>query len=1003
MRPNAAVCVLLAGVSLALCRRTAAHHGSAVIGQGLGAVVAAIGTLTVAESLTATDWGIDRLFYFRPLACDADVRMPLITALAFVLFGLALTLQHRGRAPGTSDVLASGTALLTSIPLLGFFYGASAVQAGGRFAVMTPGATVSFTLLCAGFLSYPERRRSTLLGASSPESVAVRRLLLGIFLWPAIGGWALVAGVRVGLYDVAFGTAVLVTLGFAAFAAVILRGARDLDNVRRAREEAELQFRDLIEFSPDGILAVDRNGLIRLANTTAENLFGYPRAELIGQSLETLLPTRFRARHAAHRITYQEQPRLRRMGERLDLWALRKDGTEFPVDVNLGPMQNRGEPTVIAIMRDVTERHEAERALRESEQRYRTLVQNIDEIVYMVEVTGALLAGRVIFVSDRAERTTGYAARNFLENPQLWNSLIHPDDVSSVASLTSRMLRDRTAVTRRYRVRHRQTDRYRWVEDRVVPQVQPDDEHVMLFGVAHDITETVQAEETLKRSEERYREIFMNDLTGAYVATPAGKLIACNPAFASMFGFASVEEALRMDLASIYDSPGDRQDFLAALRAARRIENREVEYRRPDGKPLHTIQNVVGLFDEGGDLIEIRGYLIDTTQRKHLEDQLRQAQKMEAVGQLAGGIAHDFNNLLTAILGYSSLLLERLALSDPADLREDVEEIDKAGKCAADLTQQLLAFSRKQIIQPTVLNLNAVLASVETMLRRVIREDIEFLTVLDPDLGQVRADASQIEQVLMNLVVNARDALPGGGKLTIETANVELDEAYARAHVSVVPGRYVMLAVSDNGMGMTPEIQARLFEPFFTTKPKGHGTGLGLAMVYGIVKQSGGNIWVYSEPEKGTTFKVYLPRVDEPPGEAESPGQAEEILKGSETVLLAEDEDTVRALARQVLTRHGYTVLEARNGEDALRVAAEHTGSVHLLLTDVIMPEMNGRLLARRLAAQHPHSKVLYMSGYTDNAIVHDGVLAAGIALLQKPFTPRALMRAVRKVLDTPP
>jgi signal transduction histidine kinase/HAMP domain-containing protein len=381
-----------------------------------------------------------------------------------------------------------------------------------------------------------------------------------------------------------------------------------------------------------------------------------------------------------------------------------------------------------------------------------------------------------------------------------------------------------------------------------------------------------------------------------------------------------------------------------------------------------------------------------------LQEQLRQSQKMEAVGRLAGGIAHDFNNLLTVIQGYSQLSLMNLKDSDP--LKGNIEEVKKASDRAAELTRQLLAFGRRQIMEIRVLDLNTVLQNLDKMLRRVIGEDIELVTLLSEDLGRVKTDPGQIEQVIMNLVVNARDAMPDGGKLTIETANVDLDEAYARRHVAVVPGQYVMLSVSDMGVGMAPEVKGRIFEPFFTTKEQGKGTGLGLSTVYGIVKQSGGNIWVYSEPGKGTAFKIYLPRVDEPIEEVKEDGVKEGLPRGSETILVVEDEEEVRKLVTRILRKQGYEVLETSNGDEALMVFKKWGRSVHLLMTDVVMPGMSGRALADRLASFQPKMKVLYMSGYTDNAIVHHGILGKGMKYIQKPFTVDGLAKKVREVLD---
>jgi two-component system cell cycle sensor histidine kinase/response regulator CckA len=389
---------------------------------------------------------------------------------------------------------------------------------------------------------------------------------------------------------------------------------------------------------------------------------------------------------------------------------------------------------------------------------------------------------------------------------------------------------------------------------------------------------------------------------------------------------------------------------------------------------------------------------LDVTERKQLEAQLRQAQKMEAVGRLAGGIAHDFNNLLMVIQGYTELLLERLIPNDP--LRRNAEQIHDASDRAAGLTRQLLAFSRNQLLAPKVLDLQLVVTDMEKMLRRLIGEDIDLATITQPGLWSVKADRSQLEQVILNLAVNARDAMPRGGKLTIETANVDLDNSYARQHPIVTPGPYVMLAVTDTGVGMDAETQAHVFEPFFTTKEKGKGTGLGLATVYGVVKQSGGYVWVYSEEEHGTTFKIYLPRADAA-AIAEKRSEAKQRpIRGSETILLVEDERGVRELAREHLESNGYTVLQAGNGQQALDLAAKHSGRIHLLLTDVVMPGMSGRELAEQMQGLRPGIKILYMSGYTDQAIVHHGILAADTLLLQKPFTLHALVGKLREALE---
>jgi PAS domain S-box-containing protein len=517
-----------------------------------------------------------------------------------------------------------------------------------------------------------------------------------------------------------------------------------------------------------------------------------------------------------------------------------------------------------------------------------------------------------------------------------------------------------------------------------------------------DVTERRRVEQALREGEERYRQLFESHPHPMWVYdVETLRFLAVNDAAIKHYGY-SREEFLSMTIKDIRPP----EEVPALLRAVAhdpgQVSPRGVwKHRKKDGTNADVeISSHDLVFAERAARLVLA---VDVTQRHHAEqalreseDRLRQSQKMEAVGQLAGGVAHDFNNLLMVITGYSDQLLARLPAADP--LRHKVEQIRKAGDRAASLTRQLLAFSRKQVIEPKVLDLNAVVAGIEKMLRRLIGEDIDIVTLPGRELGRVRADPGQVEQLIMNLVVNSRDAMPQGGRLSLETANVDVATSAASGHDGVDPGRYVVLTIADTGSGMDRDTLSRAFEPFFTTKEPGKGTGLGLATVYGIVQQSGGHIRAESEPERGTTFRIYLPRVDEAPEVRVDPtGPAP---PGRETLLLVEDDPAVRELVRELLTDSGYTVLEARHAGEALEIAERYQGAIHLLVTDVVMPQMNGAELARRLVTVRPGLPVLYMSGYTDDLIAQRGVLSEGTVLLEKPFTPDALSRKIREALE---
>ena len=507
-----------------------------------------------------------------------------------------------------------------------------------------------------------------------------------------------------------------------------------------------------------------------------------------------------------------------------------------------------------------------------------------------------------------------------------------------------------------------------------------------------------RAEAALREAEAGYSTLVEQAPVGIYRSNPAGRFLSANRALARILGYDSPAELLGLDMTrDVYADPAERQRLLDRdSYTEREYDEVEATWKRKDGRRLTVQLSVRAVRDGSGGVEYYETFVRDVTEQRRLEGQLLQAQKMEAVGRLAGGVAHDFNNLLTVILSYSDLLLEDLPPEIPD--RADVAEIRKAAVAASSLTRQLLAFSRQQVLEPRVLDVNTVVASTEKLLTRLLGEDVSLTTTLAAALGAVKVDPGQLEQIIMNLAVNARDAMPRGGRLSIETANVEMDESYVHGHPLARPGHYVMLAVSDTGTGMDAATQARIFEPFFTTKEAGKGTGLGLATVYGIVRQSSGFIWVYSEPGHGTSFKIYLPRVDEPVSPAGAP--APQVVGGSETVLVVEDVAAVRAVTRQMLERQGYCVLEAANGATALSLARQHHSAIHLLVTDVVMPEVSGRELADQLVQLRPDMKVLFMSGYTDDAVVRHGILQEGIAYLQKPFTPDTLARKVRAVLD---
>ncbi|MFH0907445.1 MAG: PAS domain S-box protein [bacterium] len=519
----------------------------------------------------------------------------------------------------------------------------------------------------------------------------------------------------------------------------------------------------------------------------------------------------------------------------------------------------------------------------------------------------------------------------------------------------------------------------------------------MVVGVCTDVTENTVTMEALKASEERYRKFFEEDITGDYICKPDGRILACNTAFARIFGFTSVVDAINYGMQPLFPGAEAFRQFIDRVQRQRKLEYFEQELRRHDSQVVYVVENAIGYFDEQGALTEIKGYIFDNTRLKLLESQMIEAQKMDAIGRLAGGIAHDFNNLLTSILGFGQLIADRSGEDDAS--RKDAEHIVQAGERAANLTRQLLALGRKQLLQPRAINLNAILSGMEQILRRTLGETIDLVTEFSPDIGSIEVDEGQIDQVIMNLTLNARDAMPSGGRVTLRTARVTLDAAYCADHVGILPGEYVLMAIQDTGTGISEDVRMHIFEPFFTTKAKNKGTGLGLSTVYGIIRQSHGHIEFDTEVGQGTEFRVYLPMSGAP---AEPPRKkpANTSPKGNETILVVEDEDMVRSLAVRMLSSLNYKVLEARNGREALDVCAGYKEHIDLVLSDVVMPHMSGPQFVERLREMRRDFKVLYTSGFNEEQLFEQGAKDRSLQLLPKPYTREALAQRVRQVID---
>jgi PAS domain S-box-containing protein len=755
----------------------------------------------------------------------------------------------------------------------------------------------------------------------------------------------------------------------------------------RQTENTEARLRAILESARDAIVIFDANRRIVLVNEQAERMFGYRREELIGQPAQLLVPEGYLEDHLSQSMSWLASPGIAQsLDIPVEVPSQRRDGSRFPAEVSLSPAETPDGYVVTCIIRDVSERKRAADALRASEEHLRAVVETTPACIKIVAADGTLLdmnsAGLAMIDAERPEDVRGQCVYN----------LVAPEYREAFRTLHQRVCRGERGWLEFEVIGLRGSRRY--METHAVPLRGPGGASAQL-AITYDITERKRAEEALCASEERYRDLFENANDIIYTHDLEGNFTSLNKAGELVTGYTRAEILGRMNLRDIV-APEDLPRALAMLedklRHGRPSSRYEVTIVTKSGRRV-TLEVSNRVIRQNGRPVGVQGIARDVTAQHLLEERLRQSQKMEAIGRLAGGVAHDFNNLLTAIIGWSDLLLDDMPPDHPS--RRLVEDISQAGRRAAALTQQLLGFSRKQVVAPTVLDLNAAVRDTQALLGRLIREDVELSADLAADIPPVQADPAQVQQVLLNLAVNARDAMPQGGRLTVATRAVRLGPS---DRPGLAPGLYAVLSVSDTGHGMTEEVRAHLFEPFFTTKEKGKGTGLGLATVYGIVQGARGAIFVETAVGRGTVFDIYWPAAPAGAGPTAAPAAPAAPGRGQETILLVEDEQGVRQLTRQALCLQGYTVLEASHPDEALQIESEYDGPIHLLLTDVVMPGMNGRQLADRLVDLRPDLKVLYMSGYADEALGPDGTL--GRELLAKPFTPAGLVRKVREVLD---
>ncbi len=761
----------------------------------------------------------------------------------------------------------------------------------------------------------------------------------------------------------------------------------------QALRESEQKYRQLVEGLLQGLIIVQDDRFV-FCNSAFAEMTGYAVEEILSFSPDEL-EAKLHPDNQAPGKRRQDRAAGKALPQRYEIRMAKKDGTEIWMEAYSSSIEYNGSAALQTAFVDITKCKRAEESAVESRERLLLALQAAGMASWDLNNQ----TGEVV---DDAHwmPSLGYQPHEIEQNLQGVNALIHPDDLQAIERAASDHLEGKTEYySVEYRTQHK-SGSWVWIMDRgKLVSRDSDGRPLRTIGVHLNISELKNAEQALKDSKEYFHQIINCIGDPLFVKDREHIFLLINDAFCKFDGrprdelIGQVSDSLLPEEIAVPRREQDEDAFIKAM-------GYTTEDNIPDSRGrTHTFLTKKSLLTDKDGNMQMVGVLRDISEHKRLQAQFLQSQKMEAVGLLAGGVAHDFNNLLTVIKGYAEVIAEDLDPEDPK--RRDLEQIVKAGDQAASLTSQLLAFSRKQILQPEILDLNSTITQMSSMLRRLMGEDIEIVAISQPDLGSINADPGQIQQILMNLAVNARDAMPQGGTLTIETANVDLDAAYVEEHPPTKAGSYVMLAISDSGIGMDAATQARVFEPFFTTKAKGKGTGLGLSTVYGIVKQSGGFIWIYSEPAKGTAFKIYFPRVEGQSPKITAESNAQNSLLGSETVLVVEDEPSVRALTCRILQSKGYAILEASNGKAALDVAQSYSGLIHLVITDVVMPEMGGKALVSQLKIVRPDSKVLFVSGYADNAIVHHGILDSGVAFLQKPFTSDSLLRKVREELGS--